>query len=319
MISMPYTQLVRGGLKTGILYLIFAVSFLVVGFFVEGFGGLSHLSYLIQIAGFLGIVAAGQNMIMLTGGIDLSCGMIISFCGIVFAQLINSGYGFLGGILLTLLCGSLLGLANGLGVSFLKVPALVMTLATASVYQGISMVMTNGRTSSITAEGFQGWVNDKWFFGFNGVVFTWLVVILVVVFLLTNTKIGKKIYYSGSNMTAAVHSGINPKSVSLFVFTSAGFLYAIVGILLVGFTARSYFTMGNTYQFMSIAAVVVGGTSILGGKGSYLGTIAGALLLTLIQSLLILFKIPYGGQLAAQGAIILALVIIYSLQSPKQT
>ncbi len=311
---MRYNSATRANISTILMFGVFILGWILVGFFVEGFGSFGHLISIIQLAGFLGIVAAGQNLVILTGKFDLSMGSMISFCGIFFALAYKVwGFNWVLLIFLTLIMGILLGAFNGIGVSTLNIPPLVMTLASGSIFKGIALVITKGTSSFADIPEFNWFVNEKWLFGINGVLLVWLICISVVFFLLNKTTFGKAIYYTGSNSLAAHFSGISTKKICIAVYMLSGLFSAIVGLLLVGFTGKSYFGMGDMYQFMSLAAVVVGGTSINGGKGGYIGTVMGALLITLIQSVLTLFKIPYGGQLSVQGLIILLLVITYSL------
>ena len=151
----------------------------------------------------------------------------------------------------------------------------------------------------------------------NGIILTWIFVVAAMVILLSKTVFGRKMYYVGLSQTAARYSGFNTNKIVITVYILAALLSGLTGILLVGFTGQSYLTMGNQFQMMSIAAVVVGGASILGGSGNYIGTIAGVLLLTMITSVLTLFRIPSGGQLAIQGAIILLLVVLNSNRKEK--
>ena len=129
---------------------------------------------------------------------------------------------------------------------------------------------------------------------------------------MNSTTFGKKIFLLGSNPTATKYAGINSKRLVISVFIVGSIFSAITGILLIGFTGNSYLGMGDSYQAASLSAVVMGGSSILGGSGSYLGTIAGALLLTLIGNVLTLFSVSGGGQMAIQGALLLGLMIIYT-------
>jgi len=311
--------LFKNHFSTVLLFSVFIVSWIVLSFCVDGFGSFAQISNILQISGLLGIAAAGQNLVILTGNFDLSIGAMISFSGVLFALGVTDSalpWGALAAI--TLGAGALMGLFNGVGVSLLKIPPLVMTLASGSIFSGLALVVTQGMASFAEVPVLQSFVNDKWFFGLNGIVFVWVIVAVVIIFLLKKTVLGKKIIMTGSNETSARISGIPTRRIVLALFVCSGILSAVVGLLLVGFTGKSYFGMGDTYQFMSLAAVVVGGTSIMGGKGDYLGTVAGALLLTLIQSALTLFKIPYGGQLAIQGLIIFVLVVVYSYQQAEK-
>lgn len=312
-------DVIKNNSKTLLLYLLFFIFWIVVGQFVPGFKTLGHFAYILQLAGLLGIVAAGQTLAFLIAGIDLSVGMVITFGGILTTLILATTQGNLVvAIILALIICSLIGTFNGFGISIIGIPPIVMTLATSSIITGIALILTNGTPHAANHQGLENWVNNGWFFGMNGVVFIWVIVTIAMTLLLHKTSLGKKIYYLGSSPLSTTYAGHNPHRIAIFVYTISGLLSGVTGILLVGFTGRSYFGMGNTYLFLSLAAVVVGGTSLLGGKGNYFGTIAGVLLLTMISSVLILFKISYGGQLALQGLIILALVIVYSLEFKRK-
>lgn len=303
-----------------LLLMAFAAGFLFVGMLIEGYGTYRQLTNIIQLAGFLGIVAMGQTVVILTGNFDLSCGAMISFNGIFFALMYKEmGVDWVALVFITILVGVILGSFNGLGVCFLKIPPLVMTLASGNIYKGIALVITKGTSSFAEIGALKWFINEKWFFGFNGVVLIWIICGATAIYLLRSTTFGKAVYYTGSNPVAAKYSGISTRRTSIIAYCISGICCAVVGILLVGFTGKSYFGMGDSYQFLSLAAVVVGGTSITGGKGSYNGTVAGALLIILIQSVLTLFKIPYGGQLAIQGGIILLLVMAYSMDFKRKS
>lgn len=299
-------------------YLLFAASWMIVGLFVQGYGTSSHLLYLLQLTGFLGIVAAGQTLVILIGGIDLSVGSVITFAGIMTTQLMAGTDWGLGAALAVALLGSaLVGAFNGLGVSLMGVPPLVMTLATSSILQGVVLVITKGTPQAANAPGFSRFVNEPVLLGLNGINVTWLVVTVVMLVLLAKTTFGKKIYYLGSGPVAFRYAGYKPFPTIVAVYALSSLMSGLTGILLVGYTGQSYLDMGSAYQMLSIAAVILGGTSILGGKGGYTGTIAGALLLTLIQSVLVLFKISTGGKMAVQGLLILLLVILYGRESKQ--
>jgi len=207
----------------------------------------------------------------------------------------------------------LFGALNGAGIGLLRIPPLVMTLASSTIIRGIALLVTNGTPHEVRIPAFQEWVVKPHLAGVNGVLQTWLAVSSIVLVLLERTVVGKRIFLSGSNSTAAVYAGYNPRRLTFFVYILASLLSASAGIVSIAFTGNSYLGMGDSYQLGSIAAVVLGGTSILGGTGSYWGTIAGALLLTLITSVLTLFRVSGGGQNAIEGAIILVLMALYAI------
>jgi ribose transport system permease protein len=294
-------------------YFLFAGCWLLVSQFVRGYGTIGHFLYIIQFAGLLGIVSAGQTMVIVSGGIDLSVGSLVTLYAVTVTQtafvrhspiILALGFGFLVIIVF--------GLLNGIGVGIIRIPALIMTLASSTIARGVALLITNGTSHEVHDVAFQTWVVKPGILEINGILQSWIVISIVVVFLITSTSYGKKLQFLGSSPKATVYAGYNSKALTVVVFVLSGVLSGITGMLLIGFTGNSYLGMGESYQLASIAAVVMGGTSILGGSGSYLGTIAGALLLTLITSVLTLFNVSGGGQTAVEGGIILVLMIVYS-------
>ena len=146
-----------------------------------------------------------------------------------------------------------------------------------TIANGVSLLVTNGAPHEVRDLGFQTWVVKPGILGINGILQTWIVISAVVVFLMGSTSFGKKIQFLGSSPRAAMYAGYRPKALVLGVYILSAALSGITGMLLIGFTGNSYLGMGDSYSLASMAAVVMGGTSILGGSGSYLGTIAGAL------------------------------------------
>ncbi len=269
--------------------------------------------YVVQFAGLLGIVAAGQTVVIISGGIDLSVGAMLTLSGVTVTQIMYATHaGFLPAVALALLLAIVFGALNGAGIGLLKIPPLVMTLASATIVRGIALIISNGTPHEVRVPRFQEWIVKPGALGVNGVLQSWALVSVLVLVLLGRTTYGKRIVLSGSNATAAVYAGYSPRRLTLLVYVLSSVLSAVAGIVSIGFTGNSYLGMGDAYQLASIAAVVLGGTSILGGIGSYAGTIAGALLLTLISSVLTLFRVSGGGQNAIQGAIILVLMAAYA-------
>ena len=294
-------------------YLLFAGCWLIVSLTVAGYGTIDHLRYILQFAGFLGIVSAGQTLVIVSGGIDLSVGSLVTLSAVTVTQTMFAAHlPFFVAICVALAVSIAFGILNGVGVGFVKIPSLIMTLASSTIAKGVALLLTNGSPHEVRDAGFQTWVVKPGLFMINGILQSWVIISIVVVFLMGATSYGKKLLFLGSSPRATVYAGYNPKALILGVFILAAVFSTITGILLIGFTGNSYLGMGDLYQLGSIAAVVMGGTSILGGSGSYLGTVAGALLLTLISSVLTLFNVSGGGQTAVQGGIILSLMILYA-------
>ncbi len=280
---------------------------------VHGYGTVDHFLYIVQFAGLLGIVAAGQTLVIVSGGIDLSVGSIVTLSAVMATQTSYAAhFPFPAAVIVGLLGGVAFGVLNGIGIGIIRIPPLIMTLATLTISRGVALLVTNGAPHEVRDPGFQNWVVKPGVLGINGILQSWIVVALIVVFMMGWTSFGKKLQFLGSSPRATVYAGYNARRLTIAVYVLSAVFSGFTGMLLIGFTGNSYLGMGDSYSLMSIAAVVMGGTSILGGSGSYVGTIAGALLLTLIASVLTLFQVSGGGQTAIEGAILLLLMIAYA-------
>ncbi len=278
---------------------------------VEGYRTLDYNLFTLRVTAFLIIVAAGQTMVVLTGGIDISVAGTIGLAGVVGGVLVTN-MGEFPGIALTLLITALVGLVNGLGAVVLRLPPLVMTLATLSIIQGGLLIYNAGNPVSGNSPFLTHLSNDSlWKIPMPVIVA--LVVIAVGVFLLRRTTYGRGVYAVGNNPRAAALSGVPTALVQISTYMLSSLCAGITGLLLLGWTGYSYLNMGDPYLLTSIAAVVVGGTSILGGRGSLVGTVLGALLLNILVNILVVEKIPEAGRIMIQGALILALLIVYSI------
>jgi ribose transport system permease protein len=215
---------------------------------------------------------------------------------------------------LALLVGTAIGLINGLGIVFLRIPPLVMTLAMAGVVQGMILLVTRGELAGRTPPLMGTLIARPLVFGLPGVIFIWLLLGVAMWLLLQRTPYGKMLFAVGINRTAATLSGINVPLVVILTYAMSGLLAAFGGFILLGFTQTVFLNLGDTYLFPSIAAVVVGGTLLSGGKGSYWGTMAGALVLQLIDSLLRAAGLPQAAQMITLGVILLLLISIYGRQ-----
>ncbi|HYO31049.1 MAG TPA: ABC transporter permease [Thermomicrobiales bacterium] len=277
---------------------------------VEGFRTVDYNLFTLRVAAFLGIVAAGQTLVVLMGGIDLSVAAVVTMAGVVGGSLIAT-VGEAPAIGLTLLLAALVGGINGLGVVVLRLPPLVMTLASLSVIQGALLVYNAGKPVS----GVSAFLNF-WALGFllriPTPVWALALVSLVCVVLLQRTAYGRAVYAIGNNPRAAFLSGVPTGTVQVATYALSGLFAGVAGLLILGRTGYSSKTAGDPFLLMSIAAVVVGGTSILGGRGKFIGTIGGALLLTVLVNVLTVENIPEAGRMIVQGVLILALLVAYA-------
>jgi ribose transport system permease protein len=277
---------------------------------VEGYRTLDYNLFTLRVAAFLGIVAVGQTLVVLMGGIDLSVAAVVTMAGVIGGNMMTQ-IGEPGGIIVTLLLTAIVGVANGLGVVLLRLPPLVMTLASLNIIQGVLLVYNAGKPVSGESPFLSYWALGTWL-GVPTPV--WLLGILTVlsIILLQRTAFGRSIYAIGNNPRAALLSGVPAGLIQIATYALCSVFAGITGLLLLGRTGYSSKTAGDPYLLMSIAAVVIGGTSILGGRGKVIGTIGGALLLTVLVNVLTVENIPEAGRMMVQGALILVLLIAYA-------
>ena len=211
-----------------------------------------------------------------------------------------------------IICGMAIGLANGIGVAYLRIPSMIITLATNAVAQGLMVVYTGGFSPQDSATSAMRYLATGFLLpGIPNAVLIWLIVGAATVFVLTRTAFGRCVYGIGNRERAAYLSGVNTRQVVLIAFIASGALSAFGGSLLAGYASKAAQSMGDTYLLPSIAAVVLGGTSILGGRGSYLGTVAGVILITLLQSILSVMQMPEAGRQIIYGVVIVAMLLLY--------
>lgn len=296
-----------------IAYGLIIVVLIVAGIRHPGFLSAGNLRNQLVLASFLGIAAAGQTILILTGGIDLSLAWNLNFSAILLTKLAGNEntFGAVSWALTAAIGASVIfGILNGLGVAFLRIPPLVMTLGMNTVLFGLTTYYTKG-TPQGTAPNFILDLATGRILGIPWAVILWVIVSIFVVFLLSRTTFGRDLYAIGNNVQAAYLSGVSVRKRLVMSYGLAGFFAGLTALLLVGYSNQSYLRMGDPYVLPSIAAVVVGGTSILGGSGGYMGTIAGAILITLVQSLLTIENRPRADQQILFGIIVLGMLLVY--------
>ncbi|MBK6007495.1 ABC transporter permease [Ramlibacter ginsenosidimutans] len=290
------------------------VLLLVGSLYSRNFLSPEYLLLQLQIASFLGIIATGAMLVILLGGIDLSVPWLVTVGGMMSAAAAGwwHGQGAAIAIPFGILCGALLGLLNGIGVAYLRVPSMIFTLGMNAVAQGLIVVHTGGFAPQDRATPAMHLVaTGRSFLGIPNALLVWAVVGAGALFLLHRTAFGRAVYAVGNRERAAYLSGIATRRVTLLCFVIAGACSAAAGVLLTGYSTKAYQAMGDAYQLPAIAAVVLGGTHILGGRGSYLGTVVGVVLVTLLQSILSVMQIPEMGRQVAYGLVIIAMLLVY--------
>ena len=302
------------------LRVIFAFGAVVLVFVVgdilhPGFANAGSVKAILLTASFVGFVAAGQTFVVLIGGIDLSVPWVLNGAAIL---LVTTSLGrdsrAWWALPLTLAMGMAVGACNGIAVSFLAVPAVVITLAMNGVAQGLTLGLSKGLTcSSYTPKVVTDAVTSK-ALGVPSGLFLWLGVILLITFLLSYTTFGRRVYSIGNNPQASFLAGINVRLITVVLYMLSGLFAALAGITLAAYGGQASLGMGDPYLFQSIAAVVIGGVSILGGRGHYLGTAAGSITLVALVSLLLAENMPDWGRDVFYGCAILGILLLYGRQ-----
>jgi ribose transport system permease protein len=273
-------------------------------------------------------IATGMTLIVLTAGIDLSVGSVLALCGAVTAGLFKYGLAFpssdlfvgftlLGALLAGLLLGALLGWFNGFTVTRFNVPPFVATLAMLTIARGFTMLYTKGHPISNLGKDF-AFIGAGSLLGIPVPVWLAIIVVLLAVFITQKTKLGRYIYAIGGNEQAARLSGINIKKVKLTVYAFAGALAALGGIIVAARLDSAQPNAGMSYELDAIAAVVIGGTSLSGGKGSVWGTVMGAIIIGVLNNGLVLLNVSPFWQQVVKGGVILLAVIIDKIGEKKE-
>ncbi|MHA1189740.1 MAG: ABC transporter permease [Alphaproteobacteria bacterium] len=267
-------------------------------------------TYLLQqlhFGAFLGITAAGMMIVILLGHIDLSVPWTLT----TSAMLATAIGGTLGDIT-CIAVGIGVGLVNGIGVAFLRVPSMIFTLGVNTVLLGLMVMLTGGHAPQSAATDLMLFLGrDRSFGVLPHSVVVWAAVSAALIFMLTRTPLGRYIYAIGNQEGAAYLSGVRTRLVIVAAFVICSLCASIAGLALGGYSARAYQAMGDQYLLPSIAAVVLGGTNILGGQGRYAGTVVGAILIVLLQSVLSVMQMDEAFRQVIYGSVIIGMLLIY--------
>ncbi len=271
-----------------------------------------YLIQQLQVASFLGIVAFGAMLVILLGHIDLSVPWTLTAGAMVGTGLTNASLGGAEAIPIALAVGAAAGLVNGLGVAYLRIPSMIFTLGLNAVLQGLMVLYTGGSAPASSAPRIVSWMSGgRLVPGLPNAILVWAAVGVFATILLRATIFGRTIYAIGNRERAAYLSGMAVKRVICLTFVLAGSLSALAGLLLTGYAGKAFQGMGDTYLLPAIAAVVLGGTSIVGGSGRTAGTVVGTILIVLLQSMLAVMQMPDAGRQIIYGVVIFAMLLLY--------
>jgi len=273
-------------------------------------------------------ISVGMTLVVLTAGIDLSVGSILALCGAITAGLLRNGIelqssnlyiGFtvLGACVAGIIVGSALGWFNGWAITKFKVPPFVATLAMLTIARGLTMLWTKGFPITGLDHKF-AFLGTGWFLGVPLPVWISGIVVISAIIITNKTRLGRYIYAIGGNENAARLSGININYIKIAVYTIAGALAAVGGLIITSRLDAAQPNAGTGYELDSIAAVVIGGTSLSGGRGSILGTVLGAVIIGVLNNGLVLLNVSPFWQQVVKGLVILAAVIIDKANSKNE-
>lgn len=289
-------------------YLGLLVLFALISVFSPGFADPNHVTTLLIVAAFTGIAALGQTVVIIGGGIDLSVPWTLNCAAVLLTALARGQDGPLIWIIPLILAGGvLIGVINGVGIAIFRVPPIVMTLSMNIVLQGVLFIATSGFPPPPTPESVV-WLATGRIGPVPVILVIWAILTIAILFVERRTSFGRYLYAVGTNRMVATFSGVPVARTTIATYAISGAAAALAGILLDGYARQSYLGMGDPFLFTSIAAVAIGGASILGGTGSYLGTIAGALILTVLAGLLPILQLDSGYLSIIYGVVILVTV-----------
>ncbi|MCG9652869.1 ribose ABC transporter permease [Vibrio vulnificus] len=291
-----------------LLFLIVVVSFLNPNFFT-----VDNILNILRQTSVNAIIAVGMTLVILTAGIDLSVGSVLALCGAFAASLVAMEVPVLIAVPTALLAGAALGAISGVIIAKGKVQAFIATLVTMTLLRGVTMVYTDGRPISTgftdTADAF-AWFGTGYALGIPVPVWLMVIVFAAAWYLLNHTRFGRYVYALGGNESATRLSGINVDKVKIGVYAICGLLAALAGIIVTSRLSSAQPTAGMGYELDAIAAVVLGGTSLMGGKGRIIGTLIGALIIGFLNNALNLLDVSSYYQMIAKAAVILLAVMV---------
>lgn len=273
----------------------------------ERFMTIANLTNILQQVAVVAIAAFGMTWVILLGEIDLSIGSIIAVAGMAGAQALALGWGFAPALAFTLAAGAAMGFINGVLTAKLMLPSFIVTVATMGIYRGLVSLPTNGAPEMIMHPTWIA-IGANSFLGLPVII--WIVLALFVFnhILLSRTTFGRRTYLTGGNREAALYSGINVNRLKIAIFTLAGTMAAVSGILLSSRLYSAQTNAGISYELDAIAAAVLGGTSLAGGVGTMIGTLIGALIIGVMNNGMNMLSVPYFYQLIVKGLVIIVAV-----------
>jgi len=304
--------------SVAVLFLVFITILIFSNIRSSATMSLQDLFNLLKQTAGLGIISIGQTLVILTGGIDLSLGSIITFVHVyIIGSMNNDPAMILPVCLIGMLIGGMTGFFNGLGVAKAKIAPFIMTLCSDYILHGLYMIYTKGQPRGVLADSFR-MIGRVRIWGYVPViVIVWIVFSVLFIFILNRTTFGTKVHMIGANSRASLLSGINNNSIIITVYVISGALASLAAIILTMDMSAASLNLGADYSLDSIAATVLGGTLFVGGIGGAEGTFVGSLIIRQITSLLQKANIVNWAKLIIQSIIIISIVALYSRKTRR--
>lgn len=302
---------VKWGIYIALLLLVILMALIAPNFF-----SIKNGLNIAQAVSINAVVASGMTVVILTAGIDLSVGSIVAASGVATVLLLNGGVPTALAALVAILVGALIGLINGAIIAYLALPAFIVTLGALTYTRGIAYSMHGGPVQIAGESGIESIGNGS-IGGIPMPVFIMIFVYWFFWFLLERTKFGRHVYAVGGNPQAARLSGIDVKKVLMSVYVISGVTAGLAGLMFASRVRSGQVTAGVGYELDAITAVILGGTSLFGGRGRIFGTLIGALLIGVLSNGLVLLGVPIYTQLMIKGGVIILAVAIDTLRSKR--
>lgn len=307
---MKKTSSSAGNFKEFIMLLILVVMVLLLSLLSPAFAKLNNFINIFKQTAINGILAVGMGCVILTGGFDLSVGSIVGLSGVVAALLARGDMPVVVPVVAAIAIGGMAGLLNGALVSYLSIPAFVVTLGTQNFIRGLAYLISGGKPVFGVSRAYERIAGTNIFGQVPLLVVYYLIIVGIFAFVLQKRVYGRHIYIVGGNAEAARVSGINVKGVKLSVYVLAGLLSGVAGMLLTSRTISGSPLTGAGYELDAIAAVVIGGFSLSGGVGKWYGMLIGALVLSVLSNGLDILGVASYYQYLIKGIIMVAAVYI---------
>lgn len=290
------------------LWLVFGVLVLLASLLSDRFLSVSNFLNIARQTSVNALLAFGMTAVILTGGIDLSVGSMLAIVGVAGVMMDGAGLPFPVTVVLSLVLGAVIGSLNGLTVAYGKIAPFIVTLAAMTIWRGVTLVLTGGSPLSQLSEPFQNFGNTD-ILGVPSLVWIALVSLGLTWVLLRRTGWGRGVYALGSSEDAARFAGLPVDKLKITVYAFSGLMSALAGLLLTSRLFSAQPTAGQSFELDAIAAVVVGGTSLSGGRGSVVGTLLGALIIGVLNNAMNLLDVNAFYQQIVKGAVILGALL----------